>query len=510
MMRRWSLIVILYFILTLCHPLILDDVDNAQASVIYVNMSGGADYIYIQNAIEKATSGDTILVSNGSYNENLVINKSIQLVGEYKANTTINGNNNNAITISSATVEITGFTIKNSNRGINLVNSSESTIQNNTFIDNQYGIHTDENSVNNSIYGNNFVNNTYNAYDISTNFWYQSLTGNFWDDYTGIDENENSIGDTAYNISGGKNKDLYPLTQPVTQDPIADFSFNPLSPTTQDMITFTDLSTDDEGIISWSWDFGDNTTSSLENPEHLYSDNGIYQINLTVTDIVGATDTYSMSLSVRNIAPKASFTFAPQQPTDIQSVFFDDTSTDDDGIIVNWSWDFGDGNKTYGNDISYVFPDNGTYIITLRVTDDDSATATASETIQVTNVPPTASFTYYSDEETFIVGDTIRFSDHSNDQDGTILSWMWDFDDGTTSTIKNPTHIYEQSGSYSVKLSITDNDGSSNHYEKIVNIKSDSEGRDWMTSFSTFDIVFIIFLIIMVSLVIFLSRKYKI
>ncbi|KAA0002104.1 MAG: PKD domain-containing protein [Thermoplasmata archaeon] len=74
--------------------------------------------------------------------------------------------------------------------------------------------------------------------------------------------------------------------------PTADFSYTPTSPTDLDTITFADQSDDEDGeVVAWAWDFGDNTTSTLQNPTHKYADNGTYVVKLTVTDDKGATAT---------------------------------------------------------------------------------------------------------------------------------------------------------------------------------------------------------------------------
>ncbi|RLF39433.1 MAG: hypothetical protein DRN21_03570, partial [Thermoplasmata archaeon] len=76
------------------------------------------------------------------------------------------------------------------------------------------------------------------------------------------------------------------------QPPVADFTFTPASPTIQDVIHFTDLSYDNDGtIVNWTWNFGDGNTSSLQNPSHQYTAQGIYNVSLTVRDDMGSSDT---------------------------------------------------------------------------------------------------------------------------------------------------------------------------------------------------------------------------
>jgi len=164
-----------------------------------------------------------------------------------------------------------------------------------------------------------------------------------------------------------------------------------------------------------------------------------------------------------NIPPTADFTYTT---TDL-TVDFTDTSTDPDGTIVSWSWDFGDGNTSTLQHPSHTYAAAGTYTVTLIVTDNDDATDSVSKDVTVSvNTPPTADFTYT------INCLTVTFTDTSTDPDGTIVSWSWDFGDGNTSTLQNPTHTYAVDGSYTVTLTVTDNDGASDSVSKTVTVSA--------------------------------------
>jgi len=100
---------------------------------------------------------------------------------------------------------------------IYLKDSSNNTIVNNSIRDNEKGIMFHRNSTNNILYFNNFINNTfYHVQSNASNTFYNPVTGtgNYWDDYSGTDKNNDAIGDSPYNISGGNNQDLYPLMAP--------------------------------------------------------------------------------------------------------------------------------------------------------------------------------------------------------------------------------------------------------------------------------------------------------
>ena len=488
-----------------------NQIENTKAveTTFYVDDDGFEDYVNIQYAIDNASIGDTVYVYHGYYKENLVINKSISLIGEDKGNTTIDGSNGVTVSIFSDNVELTGFTIINGTNGIMINGSSETIVAMNTIIDTEYGIYVDNKSVNNTIYNNNFLSNIQNAYDLSTNIWHYASNGNYWDDYMGIDSDDNGIGDTPYNISGGNNQDIYPLMEPITEKPDADFTYLPSNPTTQDVIQFNDTSTDLDGyIVSWSWDFGDGNFSMEQNATHRYDDNGVYNVTLNITDNYGATDEISRQLGVLNVGPTADFVYSPLNPTDLQNVIFTDKSSDLDGDIVDWYWDLGDGNTSKLQSPSYQYGDNGTYIVTLTITDDDGVSEVKSQQISVSNVGPIIDFAFFSANVTIITNDPVLFSDKSEDLDGDIVIWSWDFGDGATSTEKHPTHNYEKKGTYTVTLTVTDNDGVSSTKTKYITVSVYVEPNELVKGFSTFDIFFVVFLIIMVGLVIFLSRKY--
>ena len=115
---------------------------------------------------------------------------------------------------------------------------------------------------------------------------------------------------------------------------------------------------------------------------------------------------------------------------------------------------------------THDYADDGTYSVTLTVTDDDGASDSISKDVVVSNVPPTADFTYSPSSPTDL--DVIQFTDTSTDSDGTIASWSWDFGDGDTSTLQNPTHDYADDGTYPVTLTVTDDDGASDSYQRML------------------------------------------
>jgi len=262
--------------------------------------------------------------------------------------------------------------------------------------------------------------------------------------------------------------DAYSDTITVTNvGPTAAFSYTPADPTTQDIVSFTDQSTDPDGFIaSWSWDFGDGATSTMENPTHQYN-NGEYTVILTVTDDDGAIDTTQDTITVTNAPPQADFSYSPADPTTQDIVSFTDTSTDFDGTVVSWSWDFGDGATSTDQNPTHQF-DDGTYTVTLTVTDDDGGIDSFFDVVTVTNIDPTAEFTFSPSNPS--TADTVQFTDQSTDSDGTVVSWSWDFGDGATSTDQNPTHSNSDDGTYTITLTVTDDDGATDVHTDTITV----------------------------------------
>ncbi len=134
-------------------------------------------------------------------------------------------------------------------------------------------------------------------------------------------------------------------------------------------------------ITSYRWDFGDGTI--LENGSasetHTYTTEGNYNITLTVTNESLNSDQSSQGVFVGNLDPTASFIYSPITPDVNEAVIFDaSASSDDDGSIVRYDWDFGDGTQQNngGATPSHTFSSGGTFQVSLTVTDNLGASKT--------------------------------------------------------------------------------------------------------------------------------------
>lgn len=257
---------------------------------------------------------------------------------------------------------------------------------------------------------------------------------------------------------------------PSNKAPTANFTADPTSGTAPLEISFdASGSTDPDGsVISYSWDFGDGGESTAKVTSHTYESGGEYTAELTVTDDGGAKSTKDITITVLpgNQPPTASFTMSGTSGSAPFYVNFDASgSNDPDGTIESYHWNLDDDGAT-GSGITYTYTYNysGEYDVELTVTDNEGATTTASTTLTLplsteSNQSPVASFmaSQYSGEAPL---DIYFDASYSNDPDGTITSYQWDFDDGTRAKGETVEHTFDNSKlSYDVRLTITDDEG---------------------------------------------------
>jgi len=183
----------------------------------------------------------------------------------------------------------------------------------------------------------------------------------------------------------GKDIENATITVGVVQPPIAAFSYSPSTPNKGDSVQFSDTSSSvDTNIVSWSWNFGDGSSSTARDPMHQYSNTGTYTVTLQVTDDYSQTSQQATRTITVNAIPIADFSFSPDAPTTASTIQFTDSSRDSDGSIASWSWDFGDSTSgSIGQNPSHQYQKAGTYTITLQVTDNNGATNTKTATITI-------------------------------------------------------------------------------------------------------------------------------
>jgi len=283
--------------------------------------------------------------SNNSIVGNNIANNYCGITLGDSSNNSISGNNITAnildgiYLVESSNNTISGNTITNSCCGITLLDSSNNsisgnnitannpygtsvsggsynnTISSNMIINNLVGIYLSHLPIDNRIYHNNIINNTHQAIGptVFCDIWDDGYPsgGNYWSDYTGVDEKNgpnqdqlgsDGIGDTPYVIDSN-DKDRYPLMNPwAAPFPVAKFTYTPSYPSINKTVTFNASSSyDSDGTIeTYTWSFGDGNTTITTDPIiiHIYTAEGIYQANLTVTDDEGLSRSITRSIPV--------------------------------------------------------------------------------------------------------------------------------------------------------------------------------------------------------------------
>lgn len=218
-------------------------------------------------------------------------------------------------------------------------------------------------------------------------------------------------------------------------------------------VEFTDQSSVASGTITnWQWDFGDNQTSTLQNPTHNYSLDGTYTVVLTITSDVNCVDTHQSDVTVYP-KPIADFLFTPGCLGD-PTVFTDQSSINNPGSITQYEWDFGDSQaSTQQNPENYYAAENS-YDVELITTSSDGCTDTTSATI---DVYPSPELDVAGTDECTL--DDVQFSNNSTISSGTLVQHAWDFGDNTSDVIAVPLHVYTLPNTYSVTYTATSDQG---------------------------------------------------
>ena len=230
-------------------------------------------------------------------------------------------------------------------------------------------------------------------------------------------------------------------------------------------------------IASYTWSFGDGDTASGRTVSHTFDDPGTFSVTLVIVDGLGRRATVSKAVTVAPGAnPTAVFTPSPSAPNVNQAVNFNaSASTATPGHrITDYSWDFGDGTSGGGVTTSHAYGTAGSYTVTLTVTDDAGRRGTATQTIAVGVGGPTATFT--TSPSNPIVSQPINFNaSQSRPVPGrSIVSYAWDFGDGTTGSGVQTTHAYAAVGTYVVTLTVTDSAGQTAFSTQSITVATDT------------------------------------
>ena len=254
---------------------------------------------------------------------------------------------------------------------------------------------------------------------------------------------------TVSNSAGSNSTSAQVTIDDVPPDPISGLAASNDSPTQVDGVTGLSATISAGDNVSYEWDFGDGTPpGSGANVSHSYGAVGNYTAIVTASNSV-SSESATTVVTITDVPPLASFTSS--SPDELgQETTFSNTSS---GTNLSYLWDFGDGNGSTEPNPSHTYGQTGTYSVMLTVSNSAGSNSTSAQ-VTITDVPPLASFTSSSPDE---LGQETTFNNTST---GTNLSYLWDFGDGNGSTEPNPTHTYNQIGTYSVMLTVSNSAGS--------------------------------------------------
>ncbi len=211
-----------------------------------------------------------------------------------------------------------------------------------------------------------------------------------------------------------------------------------------------------ENVTRLEWDFGDGNKSTDENPTHIYTQNGDFDVTLTATNRGGSADT-TQTVTIKQkgagIQVIADFSFTQASGRDI---IFTNTSKN----ATSYTWDFGDGNTSTDASPTHTYTFKGNFDVTLTATNSAGISANTTQTVTIVFLP-TSRFRFIQSP-----GGVVAFQNRSSNAS----SFEWDFGDGNTSTDPIPTHTYTQNGVFDVTFIAKNSAGESASSTQTVTI----------------------------------------
>jgi PKD repeat protein len=259
--------------------------------------------------------------------------------------------------------------------------------------------------------------------------------------------------------------------------PVARFTVTPSSGGTGEEFRFDASESEDKDghIISYEWKFNGGSKYTGKVFTRKFPEEGNYTVELTVVDDDGLSGTRDEQINVRGgLAPIARFKVTPSSG-DVDTTFTFDASdsNDSDGRIVDYVWKFAGGSTYHGKTFSRKFPEEGTYFLTLTVTDDDGLTGFDEDEIEVVKggSSPVAKFSVSPSSGD--VDTTFTFDASASSDDGQITNYSWRFNGGSKYEGKIFSRKFPEDGTYNVELTVSDDDGLKDSAEKQIEVGDD-------------------------------------
>lgn len=236
-------------------------------------------------------------------------------------------------------------------------------------------------------------------------------------------------------------------------------------------------------VIASRWDFGDGSGSSAVDPEHTYSEPGMYEVCLSILTSDSCLSQNCTTIYVEDIRCNALFSYSGVWCTEPDSwciekntyQFFNYSS----GNNFTSHWDFGDGTSSDEFEPMHSYSEPGVYEVCLNILAQDSCSSQYCMTIYIEDTRCNASFTYGEvycilEGDVYCGENTYQFTNYSL---GLMPSYHWDFGDGTSSNEFEPMHSFDGPGVYEVCLNILTQDSCSSQYCVTIIVGDTTECR---------------------------------
>ncbi len=232
----------------------------------------------------------------------------------------------------------------------------------------------------------------------------------------------------------------------------------------------------DSGIDKYDWDFGDGSNARGDQVNHTYRSPGDYRVRLTVTDKNGIRDRTEVRVRIEQDLQSTTAPLAvldgPSTGKTGDSLNFSGRRSQSLSPIVDYQWNFGDGVTGHGQDVSHKFSQPGSYSVILTVVAENGLRSSDNLVVRIDDAllpsdAPVAKITAPNQGQT---NQPVTFDASQSTSSHPLVSWQWNFGDGTNANGPSVPHAYSAPGSYNVTLTVTDDQGQVNSANQVITI----------------------------------------
>ena len=235
---------------------------------------------------------------------------------------------------------------------------------------------------------------------------------------------------------------------------------------------------DDDDLLRYYWDFGDGNSAEGLSAADVYVKGGVYEVVLKVEDNTGLECNFDIDKTIVTVVESPVANAGPDITacTNSEVVFDGSLSTDSDGIVNSYTWDFGDGETGGGARTSHIYKRPGTYKVLLAIEGELVGNCDNTDTDELIVTIIDAPYAVFEAPDSIALSESVTFdASKSEGRNGEINNYEWNFGDGTTAAGAVAEHTYSSEGNYTVTITITTtttSDCSNAIYRKSINVNS--------------------------------------